>query len=205
MAYIINFTQDQMKDFSDYLPADELGEGRFSKVYKGRMAIQGLDPRDIAIKVFKPAISDEHWANLLAQWQAETNWLTRFRHRNIIKLIGYCDNRAERKLYLVYEYMAGGTLKQHQSGLDWPGILKVLRGIASALKYIHTYLPGVVCGDFPGVVYGDLKPENILLGQDGEPKISDFGTVTRVDETLMAFTYGYIAPSAHRSRKYIYF
>ncbi|KAK3036700.1 hypothetical protein RJ639_030524 [Escallonia herrerae] len=52
--------------------------------------------------------------------------------------------------------------------LTWSDRLKIMKGTAKGLVYLHEYSP-------KKYVHGDLKPSNILLGQDMEPHISDFG------------------------------
>lgn len=52
--------------------------------------------------------------------------------------------------------------------LSWSLRLKIIKGIAKGLVYLHEFSP-------KKYVHGDLKPSNILLGQDMEPHISDFG------------------------------
>ena len=52
--------------------------------------------------------------------------------------------------------------------LTWSERLKVAKGIATGLVYLHEFSP-------KKYVHGDLKPSNILMEQDMEPKISDFG------------------------------
>lgn len=52
--------------------------------------------------------------------------------------------------------------------LPWSTRLKIMRGAAKGLAYLHEYSP-------KKYVHGDLKPSNILLGENMEPKISDFG------------------------------
>lgn len=52
--------------------------------------------------------------------------------------------------------------------LSWSIRLKIMKGIAKGLVYLHEFSP-------KKYVHGDLKPNNILLGQDMEPHISDFG------------------------------
>lgn len=52
--------------------------------------------------------------------------------------------------------------------LSWSVRLKIMKGIARGLVYLHEFSP-------KKYVHGDLKPNNILLGQNLEPHISDFG------------------------------
>lgn len=52
--------------------------------------------------------------------------------------------------------------------LSWSVRLKIMRGIARGLVYLHEFSP-------KKYVHGDLKPNNILLEQNMEPHISDFG------------------------------
>lgn len=54
------------------------------------------------------------------------------------------------------------------SPLSWDIRLKIMKGIAKGLAYLHEFSP-------KKYVHGDLKPSNILLGLDMEPYISDFG------------------------------
>jgi serine/threonine protein kinase len=52
--------------------------------------------------------------------------------------------------------------------LTWPDRLKIMKGTAKGLTYLHEFSP-------KKYVHGDLKPSNILLGHDMTPYISDFG------------------------------
>ena len=52
--------------------------------------------------------------------------------------------------------------------LSWPSRLKIMKGVAKGLVYLHEFSP-------KKYVHGDLKPTNILLGQNMEALISDFG------------------------------
>lgn len=52
--------------------------------------------------------------------------------------------------------------------LSWSIRLKIVKGIAKGMVYLHEFSP-------KKYVHGDLKPSNVLLGHDMEPHISDFG------------------------------
>ncbi|MBA0590549.1 hypothetical protein Gorai_019251, partial [Gossypium raimondii] len=49
--------------------------------------------------------------------------------------------------------------------LPWESRLKIVKGVAYGLAYIHEKKH----------VHDNLKPRNVLLGLDMEPKIGDFG------------------------------
>jgi len=61
--------------------------------------------------------------------------------------------------------MLTGKLGLSPSHLPWEIRLKIAKGVARGLAYLHEKKH----------VHGNLKPSNILLGNDMEPKIGDFG------------------------------
>nr|CAD1820269.1 unnamed protein product [Ananas comosus var. bracteatus] len=133
------------------------------------------------------------------EFRAEIDVLRKVRHRNLVALLGYCDNDNER--LLVYEYMPGGTLGQHLfdrhvSGyppLTWKQRLTVALDVARGIEYLHSLAQETF-------IHRDLKPSNILLDKDTRAKVSDFGLVKLAADndksmmTRLAGTFGYLAP-----------
>lgn len=166
-----------------------IGSGSSGSVYKARLPSGGV----VALKKFPPLEAE---SPSLKNFKNEIRVLRKIRHRNIVKLHGYCLR--QRSLFLVYEYMERGSLfgllrNDEEAGqLDWSKRIKIIEGIAHALSYMHED-----CN--PPIVHRDVTTSNILLNCDMKATISDFG-IARIlyphspYRTVPAGTYGYIAP-----------
>eukprot|EP00252_Welwitschia_mirabilis_P002024 TRINITY_DN11974_c0_g1_i1.p1 TRINITY_DN11974_c0_g1~~TRINITY_DN11974_c0_g1_i1.p1 ORF type:complete len:285 (-),score=53.62 TRINITY_DN11974_c0_g1_i1:28-882(-) len=102
----------------------------------------------------------------------ELELLSRLHHRNLVSLVGYCDDQDEQML--VYEYMPNGTLKDHLSGssghrpLDFGTRLRLALGAAKGILYLHTEAD-------PPIIHRDIKATNILLDGRFIARVADFG------------------------------
>ncbi|KAK8929015.1 putative inactive leucine-rich repeat receptor-like protein kinase [Platanthera zijinensis] len=63
---------------------------------------------------------------------------------------------------------AFGFGRSNLLSLSWPIRLRIAKGVALGLAFLHDYSPR-------NFVHGNIKPSNILLGIDHNPFISDFG------------------------------
>ncbi|KAG8482694.1 hypothetical protein CXB51_024265 [Gossypium anomalum] len=126
----------------------------------------------------------------------EIKFLTEIRHKNIVKLHGFCLHN--RYMFLIYEYMEKGSLfyalsiDEEAMELDWTKRVNIVKGVAHALSYMHHNCT-------PPIVHRDISSNNILLNSELEAVIADFGTARLLDpdssnRTLIVGTYGYIAP-----------
>ncbi|KAG5560775.1 hypothetical protein RHGRI_003951 [Rhododendron griersonianum] len=182
-------------DFDDALV---VGTGGFGKVYKGFIN-DGATNTVVAIKRLNAQSNqgaEEFWT--------EVKLLSKFRHTNLVLLIGYCNENQE--MILVYEYIARGTLASHLyksnreesdksiSHLKWAQRLKICLGVARGLDYLHT-------GTEQHIIHRDVKSTNILLDEKLAAKVSGFGickcitnqTTTHVSTKVKA-TRGYWDP-----------
>ncbi|KNA09024.1 hypothetical protein SOVF_157490 [Spinacia oleracea] len=178
-----NFAEDQI-----------IGQGGFGKVYRGNFG-EG----DVAIKRRHPNSEQDD-----DEFRVEIEYLTKFRHKNVVTLIGYCDEHQEN--ILVYEYMQEGTLQSHLYGkgkpsLSWEQRLNICIGAAKGLQYIHE-------GTGKPLIHRDIKSANILLDKGFEAKIGDFGLsrfpVDNKSHVITAGpkgTIGYMDPSSIISGK----
>ncbi|XP_006654181.1 putative leucine-rich repeat receptor-like protein kinase At2g19210 isoform X2 [Oryza brachyantha] len=171
-----------------------IGEGGFGHVYAGKLE----DGTAVAVKVESQTLRGNR-----KQFLAEVQHLTRVHHKNLVSLIGYCDDKEHR--CLVYEYMDGGTLEARLRGqeapseppLTWLQRLNIALGSANGLNYLHRS-----CSQ--PLIHRDVKTGNILLTASLEVKISDFGltrasihgTVGTHTPTQLAGTPGYMDPES---------
>uniref|UniRef100_A0A453T3F3 non-specific serine/threonine protein kinase n=2 Tax=Aegilops tauschii subsp. strangulata TaxID=200361 RepID=A0A453T3F3_AEGTS len=134
---------------NDFSEERRIGSGSYGKVYLG----VHQHGKRIAVKILydMPGIDDE-------QFQNEFNNLTRLRHQNIVRLVGYCHNIQE----IQVEY------KDECDRYDWQTGYGIIKGICQGLKYLHNELK-------PPIYHLDLKPANVLLDENMVPRIADFG------------------------------
>ena len=144
----------------------ELGRGGTSVVY---LAWEPELKRHVSVKLFpKRSLVDPHARE---HWLSEARALSRVPHDRVVAI--HRVGETEEWLWLVIEYVAGGTLKDRlKEPLPPRDAAQLTETIARAVGHFHTH----------GVWHLDLKPSNILL--DGEPgapwenvspKVSDFG------------------------------
>ncbi|XP_020870267.1 probable LRR receptor-like serine/threonine-protein kinase At1g51810 isoform X2 [Arabidopsis lyrata subsp. lyrata] len=171
-----------------------LGKGGFGIVYYGSVN----DTEEVAVKMLSQSSSQGY-----KQFKAEVELLLRVHHKNLVGLVGYCDEGD--KLALIYEYMANGDLDEHMSGkrggsfLNWATRLKIVAESAQGLEYLHN-------GCKPLMVHRDIKTTNILLNEHLQAKLADFGLSrsfpiegeTHVS-TVVAGTIGYLDPEYYRT------
>ncbi|XP_057543556.1 cysteine-rich receptor-like protein kinase 8 [Amaranthus tricolor] len=138
----------------------KLGEGGFAVVYHGTLPYRR---REVAVKLFSKNEAPK-------QFSTEIEVLGRISHKNLVSLVGYCEEGTN--LALVYEYMAMGDLKalltEDSDKLSWRIRVKIAIDTAQGLDYLHN-------GCSPPIVHRDVKPANILLNKDLRAKVSDFG------------------------------
>ncbi|KAL0460660.1 UNVERIFIED_CONTAM: G-type lectin S-receptor-like serine/threonine-protein kinase LECRK1 [Sesamum latifolium] len=166
----------------------QLGRGSFGTVYKG---VNPSNPmRYIAIKRLDMAVKEGE-----NEFMTEVNAIGQTHHKNLVNLLGYCDEGNNR--VLVYEYMSNGSLASLLISISrprWNQRLQIAFGIARGLTYLHEE-----CST--QIIHCDVKPQNILLDEYLVPKISDFGLAklllseqSRVARTHPRGTVGYFAP-----------
>ncbi|XP_022848688.1 probable receptor-like protein kinase At2g42960 [Olea europaea var. sylvestris] len=166
-----------------------LGEGGYGVVYQGRL----VNGTDVAVKKLLNNLGQAE-----KEFGVEVEAIGHVRHKNLVRLLGYCIEGVHRML--VYEYVNNGNLEQWLHGamrqhgtLTWEARMKVLLGTAKALAYLHEAIE-------PKVVHRDIKSSNILIDDEFNAKVSDFGLAKLLGSgeshitTRVMGTFGYVAP-----------
>ncbi|GAV92191.1 Pkinase domain-containing protein/LRR_6 domain-containing protein/LRR_8 domain-containing protein, partial [Cephalotus follicularis] len=182
----VNFTIDNILDCLK--DENVIGKGCSGIVYKAEMPNGYL----IAVKKLWKTKQDEEPVDSFA---AEIQILGHIRHRNIVKLLGYCSNKSVK--LLLYNYISNGNLQQLLQGnrnWDWETRYKIAVGSAQGLSYLHHDC-------VPAILHRDVKCNNILLDSKFEAYLADFGLAKLMNTpnfqhamSRVAGSYGYIAP-----------
>ncbi|CAI0417850.1 unnamed protein product [Linum tenue] len=185
-----SFSYKELEEATDGF-REELGRGSFGIVYKGVLRSGGGGSSGVAVAVKK---LDKLAPEREREFKTEVNAIGRTHHKNLVTLLGYCDQASHR--LLIYEYMSNGTLAGFLFALprlEWHHRARIALGIARGLVYLHEecQVPIIHC---------DIKPHNILLDDGMTARISDFGLAklllsdhTRT-KTVIRGTRGYVAP-----------
>jgi serine/threonine-protein kinase 11 len=165
--------RDRPKEVKQYVLGDVLGEGSYAKV---RAAVDSNTQRKVAIKILKK----RHLKKIPggeSSVKKEITILKRLHHRNIVELIEYFTIDEKEKMYIVLEYIDGGTLQSlieraPNGRLPFRQSQLILRQLLEAVSYIHS----------EKIVHGDIKPDNLMFTEDGVLKMSDFGVAEELND-----------------------
>ncbi|CAM8955431.1 unnamed protein product [Rhodiola kirilowii] len=177
-----------------------VGQGGYGKVYRGALSSGTV----VAIKR-----AEEGSLQGEREFLTEIHLLSRLHHRNLVSLVGYCDEEGEQML--VYEFMPNGTLRDLLSVTSEPPLTFTMRlmialGSAKGLVYLHTEAD-------PPVIHRDVKTSNILLDDKLTAKVADFGlsrlapvadmagVVPAHISTVVKGTLGYLDPEYFLTNK----
>ncbi|KAI3754149.1 hypothetical protein L1987_53927 [Smallanthus sonchifolius] len=178
--------------------AEVLGNGGLGSAYKATLG-NGLS---VVLKRMKEM-------NKMSKDVLDTEMrkLGGLKHQNILTPLAYHFRKEDK--FLVSEYVPKGSLHNvlhgnrglKHSELRWPNRLKMIKGVAQAMGYLHSELASY---ELP---HGNLKSCNVLIGQDYEPLVSDYALHPLINSTSTAQSlFAYRSPEAiqvcHKSDVY---
>ncbi|MGE0711297.1 MAG: protein kinase [Planctomycetota bacterium] len=143
-----------------YLIEGILGAGGMGAVYAARhLELQ----REVALKTLLDIDADPEEQQ---RFVSESRALARIDHPNVVKV--HDAGAAGPVRYLVMERVRGESLAQR---LEATGALPPQEAVRIVLGVTH----GVAAAHAQGILHRDLKPANVLVGEDGVPRLTDFG------------------------------
>jgi len=136
-----------------------IGNGAFKTVYKG--VWRGLP---VAISTLK-----ERSDRIISRLDNEVAVGCTIDHPNLIRVLGVGVPPDVPSLCVVSELVDSGTLHhllhEERRQIDQTGKIRLIRGLLSALEYLHSI----------SVAHRDVKSENVLVTGNLVPRLTDFG------------------------------
>jgi len=191
------------KNFS---PTERLGRGASGTVYRGTMrGDQAGTTQLVAVK----RIADKSQEDNEREFLAEVSIISQIRHRNLVRLLGWCQEKGH--LLLVYEYMPRGSLEKwltrgaaarnnnsnnssngssnnNSNGSNNNNIIINNNFTVMAWNVRYNILSGVAAAlsylheDWGQcILHRDVKPSNVLLDSDFNAHLGDFGLARLVE------------------------
>ena len=151
---------DTLPRVGRYVLLRKLGEGGMGVVYSAYD--QELD-RKVALKIIHPERQQD--PELRTRILREAQALARVSAPNVIHV--YQVGEVDGQLFIAMEFVNGTTLSKWQSDPThtWQDVLRMYINAGNGLQAAHE----------AGLVHRDFKPDNVLIGEDGRPRVADFG------------------------------
>lgn len=156
------FTLEELQQATSHFSESNLiGHGSFGLVYMGLLR----DGTVVAVK--------RRSGTPRQQFVEEVRRLSEIWHRNLVTLLGYCQE--EGLQMLVFEYLPNGSICSHlyvtrqdsTSQLEFKQRLSIALGAAKGLCHLH--------GLSPPLAHKDFKTSNVLVDENFIAKVADAG------------------------------
>ena len=144
-----------------FLVLHAIGSGGMGVVYAAQ---QDRPRRTVAIKVLRRGFRHPE---IVKRFEREAEVLGRLQHQGIAQVFAFHPGDRQAPAHLVMELIAGPPITEYAQarGSSVADRVELMARVCEAMHHAHER----------GVVHRDLKPANVLVGEDGWPKILDFG------------------------------
>ena len=138
-----------------------IGSGGMGVVYAAQ---QDRPRRTVAIKVLRRGFRHPE---IVKRFEREAEVLGRLQHQGIAQVFAFHPGDRQAPAHLVMELISGPPITEYVQarGLSVGDRVELMARVCEAIHHAHER----------GVIHRDLKPANVLVGEDGWPKILDFG------------------------------
>nr|GEU69974.1 protein kinase-like domain, phloem protein 2-like protein [Tanacetum cinerariifolium] len=147
------------------------GTGGFGNHYMGQLLWS-----DEVIDIHAQRWNKE-WDEKEQQFWMEISLLSSLKHKNLVSLVGFCDENDEKIIIIKLETM--WSLDNYFNDtmmLTWVRRLEICVGLAHALSYIHYDEHRHF-----SVIHGNIDSDTILLNDNFEPKLSEFRLSMKIE------------------------
>ncbi|GJS17052.1 kinase-like domain-containing protein [Tanacetum coccineum] len=137
----------------------------FGNVYSGQLFLWSGESIKIDARRY-----NKEWPEREQEFWMEISMLSTLKHKNVVSLVGFCDENDEKIIVIKLETNA--SLENYLSDpmlLRWVRRLEICVGLAHALSYIHYDEPR----DF-SVIHRNIDSLTVLLNDNWQPKLSEF-------------------------------
>ncbi|KAJ1266972.1 hypothetical protein BS78_07G020900 [Paspalum vaginatum] len=193
----VRFNLEEVECATQYFSdVNLLGKSNFAATYKGIMR----DGSVVAVKSINKSSCKSEEADFLKGLRM----LTSLRHENLVGLRGFCRSRARGECFLVYEFMANGSLSRYldvkegdvdATVLDWDTRVSIIKGIAKGIDYLHSSKPNK-----PSLVHQSISADKVLIDHVFAPHLSGAGLHKLLADDVVFSTLkdsaamGYLSP-----------
>jgi serine/threonine protein kinase len=143
-----------------YRLVEEVGRGGMGVVYRARDEVLG---REVAIKMVLSGYDAR--AELMRRFREEARAVASLDHPNIVRI--YEAGEEQGQPYIAMEFVRGESLSQmiREEPIPSRRAAEIAMLLAGAIEHAHRR----------NLIHRDIKPSNVLVGNDGVPKLTDFG------------------------------
>ncbi|TVU19823.1 hypothetical protein EJB05_35996 [Eragrostis curvula] len=141
------------------------------KLYKGTLPCGA----EIAVVSTSVAYAGGWSTTAEAHFKNKVETLSMVNHKNLMNLVGYCEDEEPFTRMMVFEYVSNGSLFEHlhvkeAEHLNWQARLRIAMGVLYCLEYLHL--------QNPPVTLRNLNSSCIYLTEDNAAKVSDISFYT---------------------------